>query len=270
MRGIIVLSLVLLFNSLSCDQGTVIDEQFPIQSIEWKLGNNFVYSWSVVEVDSAGREQPLISDTVKVQVVEIGETIGAYTGLVKFEGFSLNRNRGSAFVWYQIRNNEFVEVAYRTVGAVPIVFPKRGNSNNVDVGQFSGSFPFTLPNIVQQRLKVKEITADSVLMRDEPRIVYQYPLNTGKFWVSFNRPFLQTREVVGAENVQTSLGILRCTKIQTRIPTSAPTIEWFDRIDNKGLVLRTLSAALPVSGPDLIVTDTIRMREKLELLQRNF
>lgn len=268
MRGTIVFSLLLLFSSLSCDHGTAIDEQFPIQSIEWKLGNSFVYSWSIVEIDSVGHEKLTSSDTVKVLVAGIGETIGTYTGLVKFEGFSIPRNHGSTFIWYQNRNNDFVEVAYRAAG--PIIFPKRGIANNIGGGEFTAPFPFSLPKIIPQRLGIREITSDSVIVRNDPRIVYRYPLNIGTSWVSFQNPFLQTREVVGVEDVQIPLGILRCTKIQTRIPISAPTIEWFDRIDNKGLVLRTISATLPVSGPDLIVTDTIRMREKLELLQRNF
>lgn len=269
-RGIFVLFVVGII-SLSCDHGVSDGEQFLIQSHEWKFGDSFVYSWSIAEIDSTGHEIPISSDTLKVQVASRGETVGSHRDMVAFKGFSLTYDRGSAIIWYEIKNGQLLEVAYRLDGGVPIVFPKRKIVNKFESSEFTTLLSFSLPNIIQQQLGESEMKLDSTIVRDEPRVVYQYPLHMGNFWISFRDPFLQTREIVGVENVSTPLGISRCMKIQVRIPAIIPNMEWFDYVDTKGLVSRTvLVKTLRMSAGFINVVDTVRIRERVQLLQRNF
>ena len=82
-----------------------------------------------------------------------------------------------------------------------------------------------------------------------------------------HRSFLQTRQVVGSEGVQTAVCSRLCVKIKTDSPLFGNTIEWFDYVDEEGLMLRSLTMEFVMTGPDdPESTGTLTAIERTELL----
>jgi len=77
-----------------------------------------------------------------------------------------------------------------------------------------------------------------IFLRDDPRIVLEYPLRPGRTWVSFEEPFLETREVVGHGALRVEAGNLGAVEILTRAPEIGA--EFTDWIAPIGLVARHL------------------------------
>ena len=84
---------------------------------------------------------------------------------------------------------------------------------------------------------------DSASKRDDPRVVYVFPLQMNSEWLSFSDPFPEYRYVVGLVDVSAGGRTYSCAKIKTTLPTMDPNgdIEWYDYVSSTGLILRTMS-----------------------------
>ena len=94
---------------------------------------------------------------------------------------------------------------------------------------------------------------DSVIFRDDIRIVYKFPLVNGKTSTSFIDQFLQVREVVGTETLGRAGQNFSCAKIKTTMPTLDPNIEWYDYVSAEGLIeqqIRIVLETTTVTNPD--------------------
>jgi hypothetical protein len=253
---------------LACDKGDLAVSPDPVGSISLLPGTEATYAWTSAEVDSTGSETIVASDSLLTRVVATGEVLVPDSDLIQLQAYSLTHHTGEADVWYRQTSQQLVEVAYSGVGAIPVIILKAGHSKAYAAPQQSpmGTI-FGLPVIVRRLLAARTPAADSIVKREEPRIIIEYPLVVGENWVSFSSPFLETREVVGIESIQVAGGSFSCVKIRTRLPDTAPDLEWYDYISHEGLILRTLSLRLArATGQDPSSVDTVQVRERTELL----
>ncbi len=186
----IVQTLLCSFLILSCDIYPNSPEIIS-NAINFEIGNDKIYKWSLVEVDSAGNQLFAASDSVLVRVGAIEDELPGYRNLIRLEAWSLSgRPLKKQRVWYHQSQEALTEIAYAFAGAVPFVLPKR-NSIIADLSKLSRHItPLSTPIAIQLKLGDSDITMDSIRFRTDPRIVYRYPMTLGREWVSFREPFL--------------------------------------------------------------------------------
>ena len=231
-----------------CDKGSIVTIE-PLAEVNFRVGSSWQYVWTTEIRDSLGNLLASASDTVLVRVAANGEILGNDSGLTRFEAYSIPRYIGTQNVWYKSTSVQFVEIAYSRPGVVPITLPKRGGLLWMSAKRDDDVFFFT-PKSVQMLLATGPYV-DTILFRADKRVVYKYPLVIGSSWTSFQDPFLQTREVVNLELLNAINRVYNCAKIQTRLPTVSPNLEWFDYIAPEGLIARSIRIPkIPVSSPD--------------------
>ena len=251
---------------LSCDKTGPTEYGFILTDVRFVAGTRYTYGWSMVTRDSAGNLLSEYYDTLVVIVEATGAQIDTLDGLTRVRGYSLVDSIGSTLVWYQNDQSACAEVAYRNAGAIPFVLPKKGTTREQWTVE-PRSNPFFFPLIIQNVLPAPRMTpVDSLIVRNDPRIVFKYPLIIGGSWVSFTDPWLQTRQVVGSEFVQTPMGSRRCVKISSDSPMFGESIEWFDYVDENGLVLRAIKINFVMMTSEGDTVGTATGIERAELL----
>jgi hypothetical protein len=210
------------------------------------LGKTWKYAWSSVLSDSTGKILNSETDSFQVRIASINDTLKNYAELIRFEAQSMVHYIGTSKVWYQFAGDSLVEIAYSNAGSVPVVLPKLGALTVKDQKNTSLSFSL-FPYIIQKLMKSKGLQ-DSILFREDIRIVYKFPLVNGNKWTSFTYPFLQVREVVGTESIERAGKNFSCTKIKTTIPTLAPDIEWYDYVSMEGLIERQIRVVMEITN----------------------
>ena len=205
------------------------------------------YAWSYAVYDSNGTRQSADSDVCIVKVLGTNERLDSLSGLIKIEAYSSKKYNGSTFDWYRQNSDSLVGIAYSGAGRVPLVVPKSGGANGLHTSERISIAPAALPKIVQIAMKMKGIFADSILYYDYARLVYKYPLATGKSWISIRSPFLQTRQVAGWESIATKAGTFYCAKILTRLPEIDPTFEWYEYVSSRGMIRRIISGSFIIT-----------------------
>ena len=209
------------------------------------LGKTWVYGWSAVLTDSTGNVAGSETDTFQVRITSIHDTLKNFIGLIRFEAQSISHFIGVTKVWYQFAGDSLVEIAYNNAGATPVVLPKQSSKATRRVKNDPPVFSL-FPKSVRSLMKLKGFE-DSVILRNDIRIVYQFPLSIGKTWTSFTAPFLETREVIGSEMLERAGKNFSCAKIKTMIPELSPDIEWYDDVANDGLIERQITIPFEVT-----------------------
>jgi len=236
-----------------------------VDSIDLAIGSAWTYRWQFAEYASTGE---LLWDTTGTYIVVVsatGQTVGPYQGLTLLEARNQDLPSQTSAIWYSQTSERLTEVAYRSPGQTPLVFPK-------DSGPRPGPLaaavsPIGEPLAIQRRLGPR-LVADSIQIRDDPRVVYLYPMSGGASWVSFTSPFLQERTVEGYEDLAAQGGQYHCARIRTRVPTLSPNLHWIDYVSSEGLVQRTFDTWVQALGEEWPegATDSIRILETLELV----
>lgn len=244
----ILLFLCIVF--LSCDKKGPTEFGFSLTDVRFVAGKHYTYAWISETRDSLGNLLSTLHDTLVVVIETSDDMIDTASSLIRLRAYSLVDSTGSVLEWYRNKKEDFCNVAYSGAGQVPIVYPKKGltpGSNATFIRPLLLSVPRVIQIFMRDRLSQ---STDSVIFRSDPRVVYKYPMSVGQSWVSFTDPFLQTREVIGSESIQTGVGSRYCVKIKTDSPTFGGSIEWFDFVDEEGLMLRSLTMEAMVSGPE--------------------
>lgn len=252
---------------ISCNNEDTINKEQPLQSIPYVVGSSNSYRWSSTQ-DSSGKIIATFSDSFKVTIKSNSESIKGFTNLSLLEATPLNSSTVIQKVWYRSNADSLTEMAYQFSSSAFIpgisVFPKQ--QSTLPLGSI-----LSLPLSLQILLSQKHLL-DSVTMRDDPRVVYKFPLIQAKKWTSFSSPFLQTREVVGNEMVTVRAGTFYCAKIQSRFWfDSTEPLEYYDYVCSEGLILRTLSGRFIMTtaeGPDGAGV-FINITDRLELIAKN-
>jgi hypothetical protein len=249
------------FLFLSCKDNNPLAAGFTVPHIEFAIGKTWHYAWSFTVQDSSGTVILYEADTVQVVVSGLNEQLEAFTNLVRLSSWTTDF--GVSDAWYEQNDSSFVEVAYRRAGilALPKTLPAR-------IGGSRHAKPFILstPMFVQW-MKEPAVARDSILIREEPRVVYRYPLVLSMAWTSFSHPFLQTREVVSQEIVSRDGRSYYCMKIKTNLPSIAPEIQWHDYVAAEGLIQRALDMEILITTENNPETGRKgHIAERLELL----
>ena len=227
--------LIILFSSCK-DDGVKGDN--TITSIPYVVGTSNSYRWST-QIDSAGNFIQSISDSFTVKIESNTESFNGLNNLTLLEARRLSGTEVLQRVWYKMNNDSLTEIAYRfgpNMSGISI-FPKRNSS--IAFGSL-----MSLPRAINSVLATKT-ALDSIILRDDPRIVYKFPLSIGMRWISFHSPFLQTREVVGTEQVTVQSGVYSCLKIKSSFYiSSTDSLVYYDYVTKEGLILRTFTSRL--------------------------
>jgi len=240
------------------------------QFLDFQANSTATYGWSASEEDSTGQTLFETTDTIETKVTSVDDIVGEYTGLTRMEAFSIPHYIGTTQVWYKQYPDSLIEVAYSSAGATPFVLPKRAQASGMSVHALvQEEVSMRVPLVVQWLMREKGIQ-DSVIERDENRVVYRFPLVVGTSWTSFQAPFLETRQVVGYEVVTVGDRAYWCAKIRTMIPTLDPALEWYDFVSSEGLVKRTLYhpdfVLVTSDDPDGLNVQRVTLRESLILM----
>ncbi|MGF1671767.1 MAG: hypothetical protein ACFCU6_15080, partial [Balneolaceae bacterium] len=97
-----------------------------------------------------------------------------------------------------------------------------------------------------------------VILREDSRVVFQFPLEEGSNWISFETPFLQTRSVEQFIPGSESESGKKTVVIRVETP-GLNFVSWFDILNTDGLLKRTLLYTL--NGTD----ETGALRPKIHL-----
>jgi hypothetical protein len=243
-----------------CDSG---DDPAPFTP-NALLPDDALYAWSfesrAVESDSLLFGE---SDEIRVRTVSRNASVPGYQGLIELES---RYDRANQRVWYELTDERLRAVAYTSTAFTPPASP-RVAAGAPDV--------FGLPRIVadlvaQHRPLRSGGERDSVTVRDDPRVVYELPLEVGASWVSFTDPFGSARAVVGRETVTVEAGTFDCLVIRTEIDVvdEDERFEWLDYVSaERGLVLRKTEWLGEYRGPENLPTGAFfRTVERLELI----
>lgn len=233
-------------------------------SSEALLPSDALYAWSyesrIVESDSLLFGE---AGEVRVRTVSRNASVPGYDGLFELEVASSSQE---SRIWYELTNERLRQVAAVVPISTPPAYP-RVAEGALDVY----SFPRTVSDLIVRHSPLRSRASDdSLIVRDDPRVVYELPLEVGAAWVSFTDPFRNTREVVGLETVEVEAGTFECFVIRTEIDVVAEN-EQFEGLDyvseEHGLVLRTFEWIQEYRGPDNQPNgEFFRTVERLELI----
>jgi hypothetical protein len=243
------------------------DPAGDIQSINLTVGSAWTYQWNLEQRSSTGE---LLWDTTSqfiVFVSAIGQSVGPYQNLALMEARDRDHPSGTSEVWYSQTSSRLSEVAYRSAGNTPIVLPKK-----IAAVQASGYSPMAFSPFMEpfalRHISRDSFLADSVHVRDDPRVVYVFPLTTGTSWLSFSAPFLEQRTVSSYEDIAVPAGRFHTASITTTLPTVAPRAVWIDFVSSEGLVKRIFDSWVPMvdQANPAGVDDSVRITETMVLV----
>lgn len=220
------------------------DEPVSTLTVTFEPNQRYDYVWSQTTRAADGSTISSIRDTLTARVIGVNDEMGSFSNLIRIDVFSRSEPANVATTWFRSTDATLFESAYRNAGG-PNVLPKQ------PAGSPSSPEVLWQPALIGQLVgKAGDASTreEETIIRAEERIVYQYPLEAGRKWTAFSDPFLQTREVLGVEEVRVQAGTFRCAKIRTTLPVfGESTIEWIDYVAAEGLVLRTVVQQLDVA-----------------------
>lgn len=194
------------------------------------------YAFRSTITDSTGAVIADHADTLRARVVATGQRVEGLEDLTEVEYRSLVTGAVSQ-TWYRQSEDRLVEVAYEN--PLPVTAQLRANpeaarrSLLVLAGHVLGGDP-----------------AAGVIVRDDPRIVLDYPLEPGHAWVSFTDPFLSERRVERREPLSLPTGTRETAVIATTNDVSAGAVTWLDWVDDGGLVQRRITSEITLTGEE--------------------
>lgn len=240
-------------------------ESGPLPMVPFLTGNSSSYLHTTTVSDSLGMTTESRTDSFTVRVISTNASFNGMTPLVLLEMSPFGSSTPLQRAWYKTGTDTLTEIGYQFLNTERIV----GGLNGFPKAQsdFSNGSLMTVPEAIRRFVKMR-IAADSARLRDDPRIVYLFPLTIGDKWISFRSPFLQTREVVGSEMVTVRGGSFYCVKIRSAVEGL---FEYFDYVAAEGLVLRTIVLRAEITtetDPDG-TGEFITVKERLERISRN-
>jgi len=228
---------------------------------KWKYLRTFTVFTLDGEVDYQSH------DTSSVEVmglVEVGEVMASVLSIhtVTDQGQSYEGT-----IFYAQDREALVQLD--ATGSVPFVYP----SPRVGEGDFAGfqfrGWSFNSAEELDDFFRAKGplgagfSSPSKMAIREEPRIVLDYPLRPRKSWIAFSNPWVQTRTAVGRERVTVPAGRWAATRIDIDLGISSETSfsDWFGP---PGLIRRRIEVL--IAGGTVFQTDTSLVVETTELL----
>jgi len=263
--------------SIACDSST--ENTVPedvIESITFETGTVFTYFYSFEETDSTFSEVVEIIEqgTIEMTVLEADRVPGGPEATFKTETNFTNSDEFSE-TWYYATDNHLLEMAYRNAGLTPIVQPKASEpviepqsgflTSHSRLLQLAGGNKISFDRKKSGNTADKENEiSDEVIIRDEPRVVYQFPLEEGSEWISFETPFLQTRFVAQVISGSESESGKKTAVIHVEFPR-LDLERWIEIVNTDGLQERILEYTLIATDETGAPRSDVHLRETFRI-----
>lgn len=247
--------------------------------VDLQVGQELRYTTRFVSDGLLYTDGPVdVSGRLVERVVSSRQRLGDLRGLTVVELEQVEDDRPDVTyntrTWYRPSDERLEEIAYEFYGDG---YAGMGSLRTAAVGDPA------LPRLVRlamARQRAARSGGDSTggtlnagpQVRETPRIVLEYPAETGRTWTHFvldgdlpSRDF--SREVVGTETITTPAGTFRCVVVRSRSPfyPTDDAFVWLDWIADVGLVRRTLVSRDPVTVADGSVVESVTT-ESVELV----
>ena len=156
--------------------------------------------------------------------------------------------------WFEQDGDNLREVAFENAGIIPRTTLKRATKkyHPVELSLLAGPNAYTQAFI-------------DPTPREEVRIVFPYPLDVGDNWVSFNTPFLQVREVISRDTIQSAAGEFVVFRMTTESPDIDGFAGWTDLVSSEGLIERIYLTETPLRDAQGAPLGTQTVEERLSL-----
>jgi hypothetical protein len=164
-------------------------------------------------------------------------------------------------VYYVQDRKTLTEVAYRLgggIGVMPEPSPGEDRSPRYRIGARTFVSLTEIPRAIRllslglessrEQASTSPAEEGEIVLRDDPRLALVYPLRPRQAWVSFEDPFLETREVVRRGSVELPAGRFGAAEVLSRIPSLE--VEFTDWVSQTGLVARYVQVEITSEDPE--------------------
>jgi len=249
----------------------------PVQQIEalnFQTDKEYIYRWIFSE-DSGDGFQVVDVARFAMQVVDTNATFNGEDNLIVLKSTAIDsRDSNFAKTWYRRNDSEFTAIAFSRSGANPNILPKARDRNRGPDPSYL-MFPRSLKvaltegqnlNVVRPPFAMQQ--ADTT-MRIEPRVVYQFPFLENMNWISFQNPFLQTRNIEERLFTTVDAGTFGTFMVATNSDFFRDSFRWHDFVAENGLVKREISFTIRYFDEDNNPLPRKKITEKVELVEIN-
>lgn len=240
---------------------------FRIASYPLREGNEWTYSFIAFQITNGSEMKVWEETTVRVHVESVKDTAVRNAARLRIEYVSDSTMYET--MWYSVTGSEMTEIGYSggILGLGDYGLPKRGGMMRHDALRFMLLTGLAFGNEVQSY----PVSVDSLVLRDYPRVVYRFPLEEGKEWISFPQPMQQKKIVLAPRVVVVGGEKMTAAVIKTIFPEFEDAgSEYLDYVTSKGLVRRTFIATAVIGEPGHPETaDTVYSEIRSELISTN-
>ena len=220
------LALFLLLSACDSDSSPSLDE-LTIERITFNTNQKKTYEWEFSFI-ARGFDGTIIdslfeSATIVIEVNARPDSVPGIDRTIQADTYAPSDPANRYSIWYTQNDSQLVQVASR--------LPSEGWEGEFVALKNSNMPPFSLSFMKDNLIHPSN---DDIVVRSTPRIVFEYPLDTGKGWVSFPDPFMFSRSVTKKEILSVPAGQFECLVIESSsTDVSLQTIEY---ITTEGLV----------------------------------
>lgn len=206
-----------------------------IRDFKFKSGQKFTYLFQFELIHENGDTLYNDESTVVLEVTSTNASIDIWNNLIEFKVYEEKTPLFYSSYWYQQTKNALYDVAYRNPGYTPFVQPK-----------IIGPFQIDPKSIVLPAYSVnkraKEFSADSIIIRDEIRLIAPLPLYRKRNlnWTEFSDPFLRTSKVVSDSTINIDGKNFFTYNISSTLPEFNDELEVNSFLSKYGLIFRTV------------------------------
>ena len=263
----LVCTVIFAFFATGCDSNSEeMDMDLPIEdgkirAISLEPGSKRTYNWSltITARDFEGNvlNEVIETDVIVSEVIANPRSIEGISNPIEIRYYREASPDTFTTNWFTQNDNDLREVAFENPGILPRATLKQGNGvinvHPLHLAMLAGPTQYAT------------VSADPTL-RDDPRIVFPYPMDDGDTWVSFSDPFLQTREVVSRDTVRVPAGTFEAFNVRTESDVAAFD-GWNDIVSQEGLIERISSSETPLRDANGAPVGTQITEERLTLVQ---
>jgi hypothetical protein len=215
---------------------TTIDNNFiyPLN-----IGNQWTYNASSIysNVSPDSLKNALHDESIDLSVTIIGDTMLNSIKVYRMKEGSNKYPSHNGF--YYNGGDGFYKYGYDNGGS--IVLPKTKITRRFRFKGISFNNIMEFINQEIENIHLSRIMKDTIIYYERPRLIYPYPLYTGREWIYSPNIIKITKEVVGKENIRTKIGIFECYKILCKYDFNSDGIYdddfyYYEYISSKGLI----------------------------------
>lgn len=231
--------LMFLFMIQSCN-----DSSNPIIPVDnnfiypLKIGNHWNYNASVVysNIRPDSIKNRLTNYSIELRVSVTKDTI--LDSLQVIEMKEESQDYPDSYSYYSNEEEGLIKYAYSNTPS--LVLPK---TSAVKKFIYKNKYYNSIEELIKKQEKIINLSKtsyDSIIILDQPRIIYKYPLDVGQEWIFSPSVVRINKEVIGKEIVKTNVGSYECYKIQWKYLDSNGNTDndfvYYEYVSSKGML----------------------------------